>query len=181
MQTFCENAVGEDVSLLPVSPLSTNSCVDSAEGLCVVWVEVSVLCFQFVQDGENHIILLQLKRTVRKQAHTFIGHGHGLLKPFDFIYKHWLAKTPKPQTAGANNIDHLLTMQLSNGKPNIKHCCGLLLPMVFMWLIWVVWVVRWSINGCHLLWHVQLSLLSKSWKFFLWCGWEHWPAKGAFR
>lgn len=58
MQTFCENAVGEDVSLLPVSPLSTNSCVDSAEGLRVVWAEVSVLCFQFVQDGENHIILL---------------------------------------------------------------------------------------------------------------------------
>lgn len=49
--TFGENAVGQDVSLLPVSLLSTDPRVDSAEGLHVVYAEVSFLCFQFVQDG----------------------------------------------------------------------------------------------------------------------------------
>lgn len=64
--TFCENAVGQDVSLLPVSLLSTDPCVDSAEGMHVVSAEVSFLCFQFVQDGQKHITCLKLKIKARK-------------------------------------------------------------------------------------------------------------------
>lgn len=43
MLTFCEDAVSKDVSLLPVTRLSTESCVDSTEGLRVVPAEVFLL------------------------------------------------------------------------------------------------------------------------------------------
>lgn len=49
--TLSENAVGQDASLLPVSPLSADAGVDSAQSLCVVWAETSSLRFEFAQDG----------------------------------------------------------------------------------------------------------------------------------
>lgn len=64
--TFSENAVGQDASFLPIIPLPTDACVDSAECLDVVCVEFASLCFQFVQDGTNQTICLRLQRKVRK-------------------------------------------------------------------------------------------------------------------
>lgn len=55
------------MSLLPVPLLSTKPRVDSAEGLEVVPAEVSFLCFQFFQDGKNHIIFLQ-RMKMRRHA-----------------------------------------------------------------------------------------------------------------